>query len=140
MSYLFDSEASHDFMSTTCVERSKLALTIAKPSYMISTLGGRMVANQIPREVPLELAGQVFPTHLIVLDGQGIDVILGVSWMKVHKAILDIAKRLVYLDSPIYGKVALQLLVVVHIKASVHHTTEYSGNIQCMKISKCFSQ
>jgi hypothetical protein len=99
-----------------------------------------MVANQIPREVPLELAGQVFPTHLIVLDGQGIDVILGVSWMKVHKAILDIAKRLVYLDSPIYGKVALQLLVVVHIKASVHHTTEYSGNIHCMKISKCFSQ
>jgi hypothetical protein len=50
------------------------------------------VAKQIGREVPLELAGQVFPTHLIVLDGQGIDVILGMSWMKLHKAILDIAR------------------------------------------------
>jgi hypothetical protein len=51
-----------------------------------------MVANLIAREVPLELAGQVFPTHLIVLDGLGIDVILRMSWMKLHNAILDIAK------------------------------------------------
>jgi hypothetical protein len=36
--------------------------------------------------------GHVFPTQLIVLDGQGIDVILGMSWMKLHKVILDIAK------------------------------------------------
>jgi hypothetical protein len=92
-------------MSTTCAERSKLALTIAKPSYMISTPTGQKVANQIAREVPLKLAGQVFPTHLIVLDGQGIDVILGMSWMKPHKAIMYIANRLIYLDSPIYGKV-----------------------------------
>jgi hypothetical protein len=40
--------------------------------------------------------------------------------MKLQKAILDIAKQLVYLDSPIYGKVALHLLVIVRIKASVH--------------------
>jgi hypothetical protein len=50
------------------------------------------VAKQKAREVALELAGQVFRTHLIVLDGQGIDIILRMSWMKLHKAILDIAK------------------------------------------------
>jgi hypothetical protein len=105
-----------------CAKRAKLALIVAKPSYMISTLGGWVVAKQIAREVLLELAGQVFPTHLIVLDGQGIDVILGMSWMKMHKAILDIARRLVYLDSPIYGMVTLHLLVVVRLKASIHHT------------------
>jgi hypothetical protein len=37
---LFDFEASHDFMSSTCAKRRKLALTVAKPSYMISTPGG----------------------------------------------------------------------------------------------------
>jgi hypothetical protein len=42
--------------------------------------------------------------------------------MKLHRAILDIAKRLVYLDSLIYGKVALHLPVVVRIKAFMHHT------------------
>jgi hypothetical protein len=79
-------------MSAAYAKRSKLALTVAKPTYIISTPGGKVVTKQIAREVPLELAGQVFPTHLIVLDGQGIDVILEMSWMKLHKAILDIAK------------------------------------------------
>jgi hypothetical protein len=46
--------------------------------------------------------------------------------MKQHKAILDIAKRLVYLDSLIYGKVVLHLPVVVRIEASVHHTVAKS--------------
>jgi hypothetical protein len=46
--------------------------------------------------------------------------------MKLHNAILDIAKRLVYLDSLIYGKVTLHLPDVVHIKASVHHTVATS--------------
>jgi hypothetical protein len=123
---LFDSRASHDFMSSTCAKRAELSLTVAKPSYMISTLGGQVVANRIAREVPLELAGHVFPTHLIVLDGQGIDVILGLSWMKLHKAILDIAKRLVRLDSLIYGKVILRLPVVVCIEASVYQTVAKS--------------
>jgi hypothetical protein len=49
-------------------------------------------------------------------------VILGMSWMKLHKAILDIARRLVYLGSLIYGKVTLHLPVVVHLKVSIHHT------------------
>jgi hypothetical protein len=119
---LFDSGASHGFMSLAYAKRAELSLTVAKPSYMIHTRGGQIVANQIAKEVPLELAGQVFPTHLIVLDAQGIDVILGMSWMKLHQAILDIAKWLVYLDSPIYGKVVLHLPVVVRIKASRHHT------------------
>jgi hypothetical protein len=88
----FEFGASHDFMSAVCAKRSKLSLIVAKPSYMTSNPGGQIVANQIEREVPLELAGHVFPTHLIVLDGQGIDAILGMSWMKLHKAILDIAK------------------------------------------------
>jgi hypothetical protein len=89
---LFDSGASHDFMSLVCAKRAELSLTVAKPSYMISTPGVRVVGNRIAREVPLELDGHVFSTHLIVLDGQGIDVILGMSCMKLHKAILDIVK------------------------------------------------
>jgi hypothetical protein len=78
------------------------------------------------RDVPLELARQMFPTHLVILDGHGINVILGMSWMKRHKAILDIAKALVYLDSPISGNDVLHLLVVVRIEASVHHIVEKS--------------
>jgi hypothetical protein len=43
--------ASHEFMSAMHAKRVKLVLIVAKPSYMISTPGGRVVANQIAREV-----------------------------------------------------------------------------------------
>jgi hypothetical protein len=70
------------------------------------------------------LAGRVFSTDLIILKGQGLDVILGMSWMKLHKAVLGIARRLVHLDSPVYGKVILHFPVISRIKASLHHVVE----------------
>jgi hypothetical protein len=47
--------------------------------------------NRIVQKVLLELAGQIFNTYLIILSGQGLDFILGMSGMKLHKAMLDIA-------------------------------------------------
>jgi hypothetical protein len=46
------------------------------------------------------------------------------SWMKAHREVLDIAGRLVHLDSPVYGKVILHLPVISRIKASLHHMVE----------------
>jgi hypothetical protein len=80
--------------------------------------------DRIVRKAPLNLAEWVIETDLIILSGQGIDVILGMSWMKWHKAILDIAARLVHLNSPMYEKVTLYLPAVSHIKASLHHVVE----------------
>jgi hypothetical protein len=44
--------------------------------------------------------------------------------MKLHRTVLDIAGRLVHLDSPVYGKVILHLPVISRIKASLHHVVE----------------
>jgi hypothetical protein len=44
--------------------------------------------------------------------------------MKMHKAVLNIATRLVYLNSPMYGKVTLHLPTISRIKASLHHVVE----------------
>jgi hypothetical protein len=74
-----------------------------------------VVANQMARKIPLELAGRLFSIALIILEGQGIDVILGMNWMKMHRALLDISAHLVHLDSPIYGKVSLQLPPIAHL-------------------------
>jgi hypothetical protein len=61
-------------------------------------------ANQIVQKVPLELSVRIFSTNLIILSGQGIDVILGMSWMKMYRVVLDIAGRFFHLDSPVYGQ------------------------------------
>jgi hypothetical protein len=44
--------------------------------------------------------------------------------MKMHKAVLDIAARLVHLDLPMYGKVILHRPTISHIKASLHLMVE----------------
>jgi hypothetical protein len=44
--------------------------------------------------------------------------------MMLHKAILDIATRIVQLDSPMYGKLIFHLPAISHIKASLHHVVE----------------
>jgi hypothetical protein len=121
---LFDSGASHDFISSTCAKKTMLSMVAMEAPYVISTPGGRVDADQIVRKAPLELAGRVFSTNLIILEGQGLDVILGMSWIKLHKAVLDIDGRLIHLDSPVYGKVILHLPAISRIKASLHHVAE----------------
>jgi hypothetical protein len=121
---LSDSGASHDFISSTCAKKAMLSMVATETPYVISTPGGRVDAYRIVRKAPLELVGRVFSTDLIILSGQGIDVILGMSWMKLHKTVLDIAVQLIHLDSPVYGKVTLHLPAISHIKASLHHVVE----------------
>jgi predicted aspartyl protease len=44
---LFDSGASHDFMSFTCAKKAKLSLVALGAPYVISTPRGRVDANQV---------------------------------------------------------------------------------------------
>jgi hypothetical protein len=89
---------------------------------MISTPEGRMTAKHIVRKNPIDLGGKVFKVCLIVLDGQGIDAIQGMSWMKRHKVLLDTATRVVHLDSPVHGSTTIQLSLPSVVPPSVHHT------------------
>jgi hypothetical protein len=47
----------------------------------------------VVQKVRLELSRRIFSTNLIILSGQGIDVIQRMSWMKTHRAVLDIVGR-----------------------------------------------
>jgi hypothetical protein len=122
---LFDSGASHDFMSSTYAKKAKLSLVATKAPYMISILEGQVDADRIVRRVPLELVGWAFDINLIILSGQEIDVILGMSLMKWHKAILDIAARLVHLNSLMYGKVTLHLPTISRIKVVTSRNSHF---------------
>jgi hypothetical protein len=123
---LFDSRASHDFMSSACAKKARLKLVASGTPYVISTPGGRVDTDRIVRRVPLDLSGRVFEIDLIVFSGQRIDVILGMGWMMRHMAVLDISAKLVHLNSPVYGKVTLHLPVISRIKASLNHVVERS--------------
>jgi hypothetical protein len=90
--------------------------------YMISTPGERIITRQVVVIPSLNLGGRVYQTCLIVLEGQEIDEILGINWMKKHKAVLNIAARTVHLETPAHGGVVLQLPSLTSTASALHHT------------------
>jgi hypothetical protein len=81
---LFDFLASHDLLSLAYARRDGLTLCTTQVPYSIITPGGRVIANQMAHKIPFELVEQVFLTARIILEGQGINAILGMNWMKIH--------------------------------------------------------
>jgi hypothetical protein len=88
---LFDSSATHDFITMACTQRCQLSIQHIDTPYLISTPGGRVVTKQTVVHAPLDLAGKLYKPSLIVLDGQGLNTIFGMGWMRAHKALLDTA-------------------------------------------------
>jgi hypothetical protein len=86
---------------------------------------------------PLNLGGRVYKTSLIVLEGQGMDVILGMNWIKRHRALLDTVARTVHLNSPEHGNATLQLALTPVISAAVHHTV--TQNLEDIPVACEFS-
>jgi hypothetical protein len=90
---------------------------------MISIPGGKTVTQYLAKNTPINLGGKVYKASLIILDSQGIDVILGMSWMKECKAVLDVAAHTMHLESPTHGSVVLKLPSPTSIASALHHTT-----------------
>jgi hypothetical protein len=120
---LFNSGTSHDFIGKACIQKCPLVIEHMSTCYMILTPGGNVITKQLVINAPLNLAGKVYKIHLIVLNGQGIDVILRMSWMKDHKVLLNTASLTVQLDSTNHGIVVLQLSSPSSTTPSLHHTT-----------------
>jgi hypothetical protein len=111
---LFYSGASHTFMSKTFVDKHCIHSTESREGFVIHSPGG---TKEVVFHVPVTLAGRDFPTNMIVIKGQDIDVILGMNWLAQNKAIINADQRAIKLS---YGheEVQLSVPVVVLIKAS----------------------
>jgi hypothetical protein len=106
---LFDSGATHNFISESLVCKLGLHSCHTKESFVVSTAGGKIPSNTITKVVPLQLGSRTFLTNLIHLRLGGIDVILGMNWLTQHQVILDIASRMVKIHSPTSGQTTLYL-------------------------------
>jgi hypothetical protein len=106
---LFDSGATHSFISNNCGTRIGLDLCPTKGSYMISTPGGKITSNQMTKSVPIQLGSKLIKTDLVLLNLEGIDVILGTNWMTEHGVLLDISSRVIEINSPHHGATTLYL-------------------------------
>jgi hypothetical protein len=111
---LFDSGASHTFISNNFVEKHCIPCTESREGFIIHSPGGRIFTKEVAFHLPIMLARREFPTNMIVLKGQDIDVILGMNWLAQHKAIINTDLRTIKLS---YGQEEIQLSIPVAIPA-----------------------
>jgi hypothetical protein len=76
---------------------------------MISTPGGKVASNQMVKSVSIQLGSKLIKTDLVLLNLEGIDVILGTNWMTEHIVLLDVSSRVIEIDSPHQGATTLYL-------------------------------
>jgi hypothetical protein len=95
---LFDSGASHTFISKKFVEQHCISYHESKEGFKIHSPGGQIFTKEVAYQVPVTLAERDFPTNMIVLKGQDIDVILVMNWLAQHKATLNTDQRTIRLS------------------------------------------
>jgi hypothetical protein len=96
---LFDTGASHSFISRVFVDRNSIPTESIPTPVKVSSLGGELVEAFGCRNLSLDIGAYSFPTSLIVLESQGLDVILGMDWMTACKGVIDCAKRAILLTT-----------------------------------------
>jgi hypothetical protein len=106
---LFDSGASHSFISQKFSVKCQLPFYHTQGAFMIATLGGKIATNQVNRSIPIQLGSKVCKTTLLILGMDNVDIILGTDWMTQHQVVLDVTNRIVEVHSPTCGKFTLYL-------------------------------
>jgi hypothetical protein len=104
---LFDSGASHTFTSKEFETRHKLKIDNMREQYRIIVPGSPIMTNEIVKYIQISLGSECFEVSPLVLPHQGINIILGMVWMKKHDAILDVKNRIVKLRPPSGGDMLL---------------------------------
>ena len=90
---LFDSGASHSFVTESFVHRSGIKPRRMEKSMIEQILGSKTKAVLSFPEVPVIIEGVEFSANLIVLGAQGLEVILGMDWMSKYHGRIDCTKN-----------------------------------------------
>ncbi|XP_047161739.1 uncharacterized protein LOC124831708 [Vigna umbellata] len=91
---LFDSGATHSFMSETYAEKLGLVVGELQCNLVVSTLASRLVrTSTVCSRCPIEVEGRKFRVNLIYLPLQGLEVILGMDWLSANRILIDCGNK-----------------------------------------------
>jgi hypothetical protein len=95
---LFNSGASHSFISSRFVAIHNLPIATMKRTMLVSSPGGEMKTRQLCPTVSVSIRGGVyFLSNLIDLDSLGIDIMLDMDWLKKYDRVIHYVKHVVQL-------------------------------------------
>lgn len=96
---LFDSEASHSFIKRHFVVLHQLNMHTLQPPHLIQSSGSVFQTNQICWDIKVEIQGVEFLVNLIVIDLEGLDVILGMDWLSKNHGQINCAQQSISVTS-----------------------------------------
>jgi hypothetical protein len=98
-SVLFDSGASHTFISAEYVAKYSIPLCTMPSSMLVNSPRGNMRVVYRCLGVKIKIMGREFYANPIVLQSNGIDVILRMGWLTKYDTVIHCSKRSVVLTS-----------------------------------------
>ena len=96
---LFDSGATHSFVTESFVSKGGLEGTLMRKPMMIQIPGSHSKAHKSCKDTPINIHGVDFLSDLVILGAQGIDVILSMDWLAKYHGQIDYARSAVAITS-----------------------------------------
>ena len=90
---LFDSGASHSFISRSFAAHNKFPFSIMGKSMMVQSPGSVLWSNLVCRNLEIEIKGVKFPTAVIVIESDKLDIILGMNWLTQYQVCINCTTR-----------------------------------------------
>jgi len=94
LNVLYDSGATHSFISNYCVQHLNMSTSFLKTSLVVSTpTNYSVITNRICVNYPLFIENKKFLVNLICLPLSQLYVILGINWLSSNQVLLNCAKK-----------------------------------------------
>jgi hypothetical protein len=91
------------------------------PPLRVNSVGGKVQSDKMCLNLRIEIRGIDFPTNLVVMGTQGLDVILGMNWLYRNQAIVSCDKRTIKLVSPYVKEVITELYMPELEEGACHY-------------------
>jgi hypothetical protein len=137
---LFDTGATHSFITASWVEAHNLPITTMSTPIQIDSVDGRIRADSIFLNVNVEIRGIAFLANLIVMGTQEIDVILGMNWLDKYQSVISCNKRTIKLMSPLGEEVVTELVTPEPKKGSCYQMAIGSSEADPPEIIRVVSE
>ena len=108
---LFYFGVSHSFISQAFVRNNSIPLCAVQNPILVNSPGGSMQASYRCLPTSLSLREVEFKVSPIVLRPSGIDVILGMGWMKQQQVVIQCKEKAVVLTTPKGDKISVEVVV-----------------------------
>jgi hypothetical protein len=128
---LFESGATHSFMSARFATTNELPLQHMKTPMVVITPKGPIEANYMTQRLTLTIMGREFWSTPIVLEESNIDLILEMSWLRKAKAVIHCDKGTVELTSSKGERFEVEITITASTRPAIFLV---DGKFMCRNI------